>query len=70
MMTPSTIRQFWRTVDSLDWSRIPRQENDEILPLLLAACQRQPAFEQTELHTLASYITQRLPLIREIAASY
>ena len=69
-MTPSTIRQFWRTVDTLDWSRIPRQDNDEILPLLLAACQRQPAFEQTELQALVSYITQRLPLIREIATSH
>ena len=68
-MTPSTIRQFWRTVDSLDWSRIPRQDNDEILPLLLTACKRQPAFEQTDLHALVSYITLRLPLIREIATS-
>ena len=69
-MTPSAIRQFWRTVDSLDWSRIRRQDNDEIVPLLLAACQRQPAFAQTELHALASYITERLPLIRDIATSH
>lgn len=69
-MTPSTIRQFWQTVDSLDWSRIRRQDNDEILPLLLAACQRQPAFDQTDLNALVSYISNRLPLIRDMATGH
>ena len=66
-MTPSAIRQFWRTIDSLDWSGLPRQNDDELIPMLLAACKRQPAFEQTEPQALLSYMSARLPLIREIA---
>ncbi|MGK7908051.1 MAG: hypothetical protein AB4040_12625 [Synechococcus sp.] len=66
-MTPSTIRQFWRTIDGLDWSGLPRQNDDELLPILLAACNQHPVFSQIERQALVSYISRRMPLIREIA---
>ncbi|WP_017327812.1 hypothetical protein [Synechococcus sp. PCC 7336] len=69
-MTPVAIRQFWRTIDSLDWSGLPRQDDDQLVPILLDACKRQPDLDQLEPSALNSYITNRLPLIREIASSF
>ena len=68
-MTPLAIHQFWRTIDSLDWSGLPRQDDDELVPMLFAACRRQPSLDSLAEEDLNSYIVTRLPLIREIASS-
>ena len=68
-MTPLAIHQFWQTVDSLDWTGLPRQDDAELVPLLLDVCRRQPNLDELPADDLNSYILSRLPLIREIASS-
>ena len=68
-MTPVAMRQFWRTIDNLDWSGLAPQDDKLLVPILFEACKHQPDLEQLEPSALNSYIVNRLPLIREIATS-
>ncbi|MFS8740976.1 hypothetical protein [Synechococcus sp. WC10meta] len=65
-MTPEMIRQFWSLVSEIgrpDWLN---QRDDDLVNLLLNACQKRYALSTVDPSVLNRYITLRLPLIREI----
>jgi hypothetical protein len=65
-MTPEMIRQFWSLVSEIgrpDWLN---QRDDDLVNLLLNACQKRHALSTVDTSVLNRYITLRLPLIREI----
>jgi hypothetical protein len=65
-MTPEMIRQFWSLVSEIgrpDWLD---QRDDDLVNLILNACQKRYALSTVDTSVLNRYITLRLPLIREI----
>ena len=65
-MTPEMIRQFWSLVSEIgrpDWLN---QRDDDLVNLILNACQKRHALSTVDTSVLNRYITLRLPLIREI----
>jgi len=66
VLTPEMIRQFWSLVSEIgrpDWLN---QRDDDLVNLLLNACQKRHALSTVDTSVLSRYITLRLPLIREI----
>jgi hypothetical protein len=65
-MTPEMVRQFWSLVSEIgrpDWLN---QRDDDLVNLLLSACQKKHALSNVDASILNRYISIRLPLIREI----
>jgi hypothetical protein len=65
-MTPEMVRQFWSLVGEIgrpDWLT---QRDDDLVHLLLNACQKKHALSTVDTSILNRYISIRLPLIRDI----
>jgi hypothetical protein len=65
-MTPEMVRQFWSLVSEIgrpDWLT---KRDDDLVNLLLSACQKKQALSSVDASILNRYISIRLPLIRDI----
>ncbi|MGQ9837382.1 MAG: hypothetical protein ACUVRV_05325 [Cyanobacteriota bacterium] len=65
-MNPEMVRQFWSLVVEIgrpDWLT---QRDDDLVNLLLSACQKKQALSNVDTSILNRYISIRLPLIRDI----
>lgn len=65
-MTPEMMRRFWKLVSEIGRPELAQQEDDALLHTLLDACQQQYPFSALDHAILNSYISERIPLIRDM----
>jgi hypothetical protein len=65
-MTPDMMRRFWKVVSEIGRPELALQEDETILRVLLDACQTQHPFSSLDNSELNSYISERIPLIRDL----
>ncbi len=65
-MTPEMVRQFWSLVSETVRPEWLTQRDEELVNLLLNACQKKHALSLVDPSILNRYITLRLPLIRDL----
>ncbi|MEM6447018.1 MAG: hypothetical protein AAFY57_04350 [Cyanobacteria bacterium J06642_2] len=67
-MTPLTIRHFWQLIDRINLQGLSSKQDVELVPLLVQECRKEPHLDAVETTTLNTYISVRLPLIRDLLA--
>jgi hypothetical protein len=65
-MTPEMMRRFWKLVSEIGRPELALQEDEKIVNTLLDACQQYHPFSNLDNNELNSYITARIPLIRDL----
>lgn len=68
-MTPLTIRHFWQLIDRINRQGLSVRQDAELVPLLVQECRKEPHLDTVETAALNSYISVRLPLIRDVLAT-
>jgi hypothetical protein len=68
-MSPMMMRQFWSLIDATQ-SSIPLGLDDgSLVQWLLRQVRALPSFDNREADIFSAYISDRLPLIRDLAQS-
>jgi hypothetical protein len=65
-MTPSIMRMFWDLVNQAQPSQLMRMDDDGLLHWLIEQVQQRSALDRHQAHDLTTYISDRLPLIRDM----
>ena len=65
-MTPEMMRRFWKLVSEIGRPELALQEDEKIVNTLLDACQQYHPFSNLDNNELNSYISARIPLIRDL----
>ena len=65
-MTPSIMRMFWDLVNQAQPSQLMRMDDDGLLHWLIEQVQQKSALDRHQAHDLTNYISDRIPLIRDM----
>jgi hypothetical protein len=65
-MTPDMMRRFWALVNELSRPEVVQRQDDDLIRLLLRECQEKPPLSNVDSQALNTYISQHLPLIRDL----
>ncbi|MDX2271260.1 MAG: hypothetical protein NW237_04840 [Cyanobacteriota bacterium] len=65
-MTPDMIRSFWSLVAELGKPELLAKRDDDLVHVILDACQQEHSLKMMDPHQLNGYISTRLPLIRDM----
>lgn len=68
-MTPSIMRLFWDLVNQTQPSHLLRMDDAGLMRWLVEQVQQKSSLDCKQKNDLSNYISDRLPLIRDIAAS-
>ena len=66
-MSPAIIRLFWDSVNQAQPNLLLNLDDDGLLSWLVDQVQQRSALDNHQQHDLSHYISDRLPLIREMA---
>jgi hypothetical protein len=66
-MTPNTLRQLWALIESTQVSTLLQVDDSALVQLLLNQLQAKQSIDAQTASNLDSYITSKLPLIRDTA---
>jgi hypothetical protein len=66
-MTPSIMRLFWDLVNQAHPSQLMRMDDDGLLHWLIEQVQQKSTLDRNQARDLTNYISDRLPLIRDMA---
>ncbi|NJK34306.1 MAG: hypothetical protein HC919_04775 [Oscillatoriales cyanobacterium SM2_2_1] len=66
-MSPATIRLFWDSVSQVNSHALHESDDSELILLLMEEVRQRSHLDPHQQNDLNHYITNRLPLIREIA---
>lgn len=65
-MTPEMVHRFWSLMSEIGYPELIDQRDDDLIPILLRACQQQHPLSCVDTRDLNRYISARLPLIRDL----
>lgn len=65
-MTPEMVHRFWSLMSEIGRPELIAQRDDDLIPILLQACQQQHPLNCVDSRDLNRYISTRLPLIRDL----
>ncbi len=65
-MTPDMVRRFWALVDEVGHPDLMAKADDQLVRHLLSVCQQQHPLSNVDAYALSSYISARVPLIRDV----
>jgi hypothetical protein len=68
-MTPSIMRLFWNLVNQAQPSLLLRLDDESLMGWLVEQVRQKLCLDHNQEHDLNTYISDRLPLIRDIAAN-
>ena len=68
-MTPSILRLFWNLVYQAQPNLILRLEDDKLTNWLTDQVRQKLCLDRNQENDLTSYISDRIPLIRDIASN-
>ncbi len=66
-MSPAIIRLFWDSVNQAQPNMLLNLDDDGLLSLLVDQVQQRSSLDTHQQNDLSHYISNRLPLIREMA---
>ncbi len=66
-MSPAIIRLFWDSVNQAQPNLLLNLDDDRLLRWLVDQVKQRSALDHHQQHDLSHYISDRLPLIREMA---
>jgi hypothetical protein len=66
-MTPSLLRLFWDLVHQAHPAQLMRMDDDGLLCWLIDQVQQKSTLDRNQARDLTNYISDRLPLIRDMA---
>jgi hypothetical protein len=66
-MPPMILHQFWAFIEETQTTTLLNLDDATLVGWLIGQFQRQTALDNTETQVLSTYISGRLPLIRELA---
>lgn len=66
-MDTSLLRQLWSVVESFEKNRLSKLDDNSLLRSLIDSLQSDPAFDPGNLPLVRDYISNRIPLIRELS---
>jgi hypothetical protein len=66
-MTPAILRLFWDSVNQAQPNLLLHLDDDKLRNLLVDEVKRRSALDSHQQNDLSHYISDRLPLIREMA---
>lgn len=66
-MDARLIRQLWTAVGSFPNSMLSSLDDSSLLKSLMDSLKSDPAFDPRNLSAMSSYISTRMPLIREMS---
>jgi hypothetical protein len=69
-MTPSIMRLFWDLVNRAQPSQLLRMDDEGLVNWLIDQVQQSSSLDHQQQDALCSYISSRMPLIRDIAANH
>lgn len=69
-MTPSIMRLFWDLVNQSQPSQLLRLDDDGLSQWLVTQVRQKSSLDSHQEHDLSNYISDRLPLIRDIAGNH
>lgn len=65
-MTPEMVHRFWSLMTEISHPELIDRQDDDLIPILLQACQQQHPLNCVDSRDLNRYISTRLPLIRDL----
>jgi len=68
-MTPSIMRLFWNLVNQAQPSLLLRLDDESLMGWLVEQVRQKLCLDHNQENDLSTYISDRLPLIRDIAAN-
>jgi hypothetical protein len=66
-MTPNVLRQLWALIESTQVNTLLQVDDSTLVQLLLKQLQAKQSIDAQTANSLDSYITSKLPLIRDTA---
>jgi len=66
-MTPNIMRQLWALIESTQANTLLQVDDSTLVQLLLKQLQAKQSIDAQTANSLDSYITSKLPLIRDTA---
>ncbi len=69
-MTPTIMRLFWDLVSQAQPSVLMRLDDERLQNWLVSEVQQKSSLDHKQASDLSNYISDRLPLIRDMAANY
>lgn len=69
-MTPTIMRLFWDLVSQAQPSVLMRLDDERLQNWLVSQVQQKSSLDHKQASDLSNYISDRLPLIRDMAANH